>query len=854
MRTLTIFICSLAASCFAAAAEVSAEDILSRLQQERPRLLIDSETVRQWRSAPTGSGPQDAWRSKVHQEALELLRQPVVAYPKPGVDMLNQSRQVMRRTYLLGYAYLSSGDRRFSERLWQELEAAGSLESWRPEISFLATAEMMHAFAIGYDWLYDTWTPEQREFLREAIVRNGLQPARAAYDGRLGGFAGWRSMNNWNFVCNASIVLAASAVLPAHADLATGLITDALTLVRPAVLQFGPDGEWEEGVTYWNYATRYLVLLLRGLQSAYGTDFALLNLNPGLAQTGDFPIYLTGPTGRPFDFADAENRRVDFPVLIDLAALFNQPAWAGFQVQRADGSVEDLMGHGRLSSDPAMSRLPLDRHFRGAGVVSFRSSWTDPNANFVAMKAGRNGANHGHLDLGGFIFEALGHRWIHEIEKPSYALPGFFNMSAAGNRWKYYAMRAEGHNTVVINPTRDPDQCVKGRATVEKFETLPEDVFAVVDLTNAYPGAASVRRGIRLADSRNRLLVRDEIRLPEPGQIAWGVHVKDPVELSAGGRTATLKAGRKRLTLRLVEPSSAVFEVGPAASSVFPPEAPASSAPGLQKISVKLSNVTDTAIVVWFEPSIEGAEPLYSRNLRFGPLESWEVRLGPAPVLMGLRTGERELGDFVPYVFTYTQTAANPVADLKGIPDLQSVIVAGPKPADAFPQAWFLRTGPVDKPAHLFRVIVERAEVPLRLLPTRPGPRSAKAEAPSQEGFPPENVLDGSTATRWSAEGKDVPLVLDFETEQSLAGVALAFWKGTSRSAIFSMDVSPDGRVWTQVIERARSSGKTSDPEVFAFERPLRARYLRFRGHGNDSNAWNSVSELVPLPELPESR
>ena len=38
----------------------------------------------------------------------------------------------------------------------------------------------------------------------------------------------------------------------------------------------------------------------------------------------------------------------------------------------------------------------------------FRSSWGDPNAIFVGIKAGYNQAHHGHLDLGNFEMDALG--------------------------------------------------------------------------------------------------------------------------------------------------------------------------------------------------------------------------------------------------------------------------------------------------------------------------------------------------------------------------------------------------------------------------------------------------------------
>ena len=86
----------------------------------------------------------------------------------------------MQRVYTLALLYRLDGEQRYAERAWQELAAAASFPDWNPR-HFLDTAEMTHAFAIGYDWLYDVWTPEQRATLRQAMVEKGLKPALKLY-------------------------------------------------------------------------------------------------------------------------------------------------------------------------------------------------------------------------------------------------------------------------------------------------------------------------------------------------------------------------------------------------------------------------------------------------------------------------------------------------------------------------------------------------------------------------------------------------------------------------------------------------------------------------------------------------
>ena len=55
---------------------------------------------------------------------------------------------------------------------------------------------------------------------------------------------------------------------------------------------------------------------------------------------------------------------------------------------------------------------------------------TNPQALFVGFKAGDNKANHSHLDLGSFVFDAAGVRWAMDLGADDYNLPGYFGGQA----------------------------------------------------------------------------------------------------------------------------------------------------------------------------------------------------------------------------------------------------------------------------------------------------------------------------------------------------------------------------------------------------------------------------------------
>jgi hypothetical protein len=91
---------------------------------------------------------------------------------------------------------------------------------------------MTHAFAIGYDWLYSALSPEDREWIRTALVEKGLNPALAAYETQ----ASWvKSPFNWNQVCNGGIALGALAVADEEPEKSRTILNNALDSIPHAV-------------------------------------------------------------------------------------------------------------------------------------------------------------------------------------------------------------------------------------------------------------------------------------------------------------------------------------------------------------------------------------------------------------------------------------------------------------------------------------------------------------------------------------------------------------------------------------------------------------------------------------------
>lgn len=278
-------------------------EIIATLRPGHPRLLARAQDFRDLKARIATDAQLKAWHESLRKNAGQILSAPPSKYEIPdGLRLLSTSRRVVDRMQTLGLAYQLDGDKRYVERAWRELEAAANFPDWNPR-HFLDTAEMTHGFAIGYDWMFDAWTPEQRKTIRAAIIEKGLKPALNVYHGNPKPSSPWNRMHhNWNQVCNGGIGIGALAIADEEPALAGELLNDGLNSIQLAMTEFAPDGAWAEGPGYWNYATTYNVALLAALDSALGTDFGLSKI-PGFAECGTFPIYITGPLGKTFNYA-----------------------------------------------------------------------------------------------------------------------------------------------------------------------------------------------------------------------------------------------------------------------------------------------------------------------------------------------------------------------------------------------------------------------------------------------------------------------------------------------------------------------------------------------------------------------
>jgi hypothetical protein len=538
-----------------------------------PRLLATAAELTALRRSLDGDPLRKAVAEAVVRQASAMQDIAPITRTLEGRRLLGQSRTCVKRVLTLAMAYHLTGDARHAERCQQELLAAAQFRDWNPN-HFLDVAEMTFALAIGYDWLFHQLNAASREEIRTAIVKKGVAlPWETSHKGWV------KARNNWGQVCHGGLTAGALAVLEDEPDLAARTVHNALHNVTRSMAEYAPEGSYPEGPGYWAYGTSYNVLLIAVLETVLGTDFGLTQA-PGFSQTGQYLSVATGPSGLFFNYADGGAERSPEPSLFWFAARFQRPDWLLGERDRlrsrvAPGPRDHAARAGdrflplallwmQDASEPPEIRMPLHWSSRGEVPITIhRSSWTDPHATYVGLKGGSPSASHGQMDVGSFVLDSDGVRWAvdlgaegyHGIESRGMNLWG---QSQGSDRWTIFRQSNHGHNTLVID---EQLQRASGKGQVVDFSDDARFPHSVVDVSTAFSGQVkSASRGVALLPSRE-VLIQDHLTGLKPGsRVRWGM-ITPGVPKDVGHPTIELRQKDARLTLRILSPSAAVWQI-----------------------------------------------------------------------------------------------------------------------------------------------------------------------------------------------------------------------------------------------------------------------------------------------------
>lgn len=505
----------------------------------------------------------NAAKKSVFKMADKFLNEPPLEYRIPdGIRLLGVSRGVLTRTMNLAMAYRLSGDKKYAERLYLELNNAASFKDWNP-YHHLDVGEMCNAFGIGYDWIYDYMNEEQRCVLRTAIIEKGLNTTMDDYldRDRKRSYRWYQDMpgDNWKFVCNGGATVAALAICDED-DVDREFLSDIFgyafkNTYEAARGMYLSDGSYSEGFTYWNYATDYLAYYVCALKSAAGTDYGLADYKP-IETSAYYVKLMCANSFRAFNFGDAWEFFACAEIFSWIGKNYNRPEITTMRAEEIKNdpsiaSVRDLFWY--VPTEPvSLDGRPMGFGSVGGDNASFRSGF-DKDDLYAAIHFGANDAYHGHADMGTFVVEWKQKRFLCDLGQDNYNVRNYRHA---------YRYRAEGHNTLVINPGDGPDQELHSVCSVERFsDGSSGDGYAISDISAAYFGKKIIR-GMRMTSDKKWVIVRDEFSLFDEDKGFWFAHTRAEISLVSGGKGAVLDDAGDKMYIAIL--GDGIFEVKPA--------------------------------------------------------------------------------------------------------------------------------------------------------------------------------------------------------------------------------------------------------------------------------------------------
>ena len=542
-----------------------------------PRLLVSDKEFKKLKKDIKNekSIPLVKLNSSMMSAAKKMLKEDKeFVYKKDkGGRLLGVSRDALRRIFICSYAWRYTGKEEYLHRVERDLNAVCDFPDWNHE-KFLATGEMSAAVALGYDWCYSALQDSTKAKVVDALQTKAYEHSR---NQQYNWFT--RAKGNHNQVCYAGLVCAAITTYEHNPQESERLITECLASNRMAMEAiYNPDGIYPEGPTYWDYGTSFEILLLTTLSHTFGTDFGLSDV-PGFTKTGDYMLYEHGNTGKLFNYYDNYAKMSTCRNLWYFAHRYDRPELLFTEVRNINAG-RGLSGRSRLmplyllyvakyDGQPITPPAAHIHYGRGNTPVAIaRTGWESGDL-YLGIKGGKADYFHGHMDAGGFVFDAYGVRWALDLDHTPYAKHeaglkpyggDLWNKKQNSMRWDLWTYSNLQHNTLTVNGNR---HIADGFTRLVEAYDEPDRIGAKVDMSDAFAGDLDKALRTALIRDYSYLEVTDSLSAPadKPAQVRWtlvteGVPMvqKDRILLSKNGCIMSLEA--KGIQVKYMEWSS----------------------------------------------------------------------------------------------------------------------------------------------------------------------------------------------------------------------------------------------------------------------------------------------------------
>ncbi len=512
-----------------------------------PRLLSDAQGFADLKAKVTANRFQNPTLYKLHSEVLNRAKK--ILQTDRAFAVATDHYIIVDNLLSCTYAYKLTGQNAYLSKVIVDLTKVCGFGNWDPY--GLAIGEISMAVGLAYDWLYYDLSLDTRKMVRKALVDKGINPM----------YRNTTNVNiigNWNQINLGGVSVAAMAVYEKDKTNAFNLLEKALAgNLRGVKGIYSPDGNYAEGLGYWEYGGGYQACFLSCLKGIFGHTSGISEVE-GFMDSGEFAMFMHGTMNTAFSYNDG-GPTAD-PFLLTswwFAAQKNDPTLIYCEKRRLDDPSDDAYKNTPINTSEQPYRLlapmvvmlrdfdmsgpvvpPAREVWSGRGekpVVMVRKGWNfDGSDVFLGIMGGLSNSwntsltAHAHMDAGAFVFEAEGVRWSDDIMRPGYGAwyeamrnaesPRKYTVQN-GVMWDTFQISNLCHSTIVsytndgsvTGKLHSSDYYVDGFAPLEKVIDSGGRQGAVINMTAPMKGQVkSAVRTVELVNGTD-LVVTDEI-------------------------------------------------------------------------------------------------------------------------------------------------------------------------------------------------------------------------------------------------------------------------------------------------------------------------------------------------------
>ena len=569
----------------------------SELNNVHPRLFFTAKDLSAMRKRSRGVD-RDLW-----QAVIQDLRTLKINAPDPNDEDLYKSGLDKRKDGSISqyefafqiaqtsFAYAIEQDEKYLNAAKKWTLVACEMPIWgytynKPNVD-LPPAHLLYAVAFSYDVLFDKWTKEERETIKNKLIKQ----ARLMFD-----YFKYKPKKRYTYSQNhtwipmAGLAIAAYALLD-ETDEAKNWAQLARAVFDRTILTFGKDGYFYESFHYYGFAFRWTLRYFDAHQQATGENL-YLPMREKLSGMKLFAMHSILPDRKNvFDFADigdgALNRNGtsrreklygEYEIPYRLASVYQDAqaqAIADFTRKETEFETREPMwafiNHDPNLKPAPLSQIPTQIYFSDNDTVFWRSSW-NKDATAVAFRCAPPEGHHA-ARLASKISDWRQNTGHAQPDANSFII--FANGKYLSGDTGYLGIKqTDDHNTILIN-----NRGQERDGIYEMFKEVPSErldkiriaetvgnkdfFYARGEAASGYYSDLNLKKFDRhfLYVASEYFVVWDELETEKPSEFTFLLNADREIKLN--GKTADLINETAGLRVIRIAPDEAISRVVP---------------------------------------------------------------------------------------------------------------------------------------------------------------------------------------------------------------------------------------------------------------------------------------------------